>query len=56
MMKIVKRLDPNAPCNALPSKPKDMQGSTYDRLTERYEDYDALWALAIMRRTRFWRR
>ena len=56
MMKIVKRLDPEATCNVLPSKPKGMHWSTYDRLTERYEAYDAMWALAIMRRFRFWRR
>jgi hypothetical protein len=56
MMKIVKRLDPEATCNALPSKPKGMHWSTYDRFADRYEAYDATWALAIMRHFRLRRR
>jgi hypothetical protein len=50
MMKIVKRLDPKATCNALPSKPNGMHWSTYDRLAERYDTYDAMWSMAVMRR------
>jgi hypothetical protein len=50
MMKIVKRLDPEATCNELPSKPKGMHWSTYERLADRYEAYDAMWAMAVMRR------
>jgi hypothetical protein len=50
MMKIVKRLDPEATCNALPHKPKGMHRSTYDRLAERYDTYDTMWSMAVMRR------
>ena len=53
MMKIVKRLDPEASCNALPSKPERMHWSTYARLSERYDAYDTMWAMAVMRRLRF---
>jgi hypothetical protein len=53
MMKIVKRLDRKATCNALPSKPKGMHWRTYERLAERYEDYDTMWSLAVMRRFGF---
>jgi hypothetical protein len=49
MMKIVKRLDPDASCNELPSKPKGMHWSTYHRLADRYEAYDDMWAMAVMR-------
>jgi hypothetical protein len=50
MMKIVKRVDPEATCNALPPKPKGMHWSTYDRLSERYDTYDTMWSMAVMRR------
>jgi len=53
MMKIVKRLDPKAMCNALPPKPTGMHWSTYDRLAERYDAYDTMWSLAVMRRFGF---
>ena len=48
MMKIVKRLDPEATCNELPPKPRGMHWSTYDRLKERYDTYDAMWSMAVM--------
>jgi hypothetical protein len=50
MMKIVKRLDPEATCNELPPKPKGIHWSTYDRLTDRYDTYDTMWSMAVMRR------
>jgi hypothetical protein len=53
MMKIVKRLDPEATCNALPPKPKGMHWSTYDRLAERYDAYDAMWGMAVLCRFHF---
>ena len=53
MMKIVKRLDPKAMCNALPPKPTGMHWSTYDRLAERYDTYDTMWSVAVMRRFGF---
>ena len=49
MMKIVKRLEPDATCNELPPKPKGMHWSTYDRLAERYDIYDSMWSMAVMR-------
>jgi hypothetical protein len=54
--KVVKRLDPKATCNALPPKPTGMHWGTYERLSERYAAYDAMWALAIMRYLRIRRR
>jgi len=45
----VKRIDPKAACNALPPKPKGMHWSTYDRLAERYDIYDSMWSMAVMR-------
>ena len=48
MMKIVKRLDPEANCNALPAKPKSMHWSTYNRLAERYDTHDTMWSMAVM--------
>jgi hypothetical protein len=48
MMKIVKRLDPEAVYNELPPKPKGMHWSTYGCLSERYEAYDIMWAIAVM--------
>ena len=56
MMKIVKRLEPDATCNELPPKPKGMHWSTYERLSERYNAYDTMWAMAIMRFLRIRRR
>src|SRR5262245_40321657 len=53
MMKIVKRLDPEATCTALPPKPKGMHWSTYERLCERYDTYDMMWSMAVMRRFGF---
>ena len=50
MFKIVKRLDPKEQCNDLPWKPKGMHWRTYNRLAERYQHYDAQWALEAMRR------
>lgn len=50
MMKVVKRLHPEATCNMLPPKPKGMHWSTYDRLVERYDTYDTMWSMAVMRR------
>ena len=50
VFKIVKRLDPEEECNGLPFKPKGMHWSTYNRLADRYEYYDAQWALAAKRR------
>jgi hypothetical protein len=49
MLKIVKRLDPEATYNALPPKPKGMHWRTYDRLADRYDTYDAIWAMGVMR-------
>jgi hypothetical protein len=34
----------------LPPKPKGMHWSTYDRLVERYDTYDTMWSMAVMRR------
>ncbi len=48
MFKIVRRLDPTAQVNELPSKPKGMRWSTYDRLAERYAAYDAQWGIGVM--------
>jgi hypothetical protein len=48
MMKIVKHLDPEVTCNELPPKPI-MHWSTYDRLAERYDTYDTMWGMAVMR-------
>ena len=56
MMKVVKRLDPEATCNALPPKPKCMHWSTYDRLAERYDTYDAMWGMAVLCRFHIRRR
>jgi hypothetical protein len=50
MMKIVKRLNSEATCNSLPPKPKGMHWSTYERLAERYDTYDTMWSMAVMRR------
>ncbi len=50
MFKIVKRLDPKEHCNDLPGKPEGMHWRTYNRLVERYDRYDAQWALEAMRR------
>src|SRR6476620_2061526 len=50
MSKIAKRLDPEAASNDLPERPKGMHRSTYERLVERYEEYDNRWAIQIMRR------
>jgi hypothetical protein len=55
MMKIVKRLDPEATCNSLPPKPNGMHWSTYERLSERYDAYDTMWAMTIMRHFRIQR-
>jgi hypothetical protein len=30
-----------------------MHWSTYDRLAERYDTYDTMWGMAVMRRFRF---
>ena len=49
VMRIVERIDPKAACNALPPKPKGMHWSTYDRLAERYDIYDSMWSMAVMR-------
>ena len=58
MLKIVRRLNPDDPdpCNDLPEKPKGMHWSTYERLSERYNAYDTMWAMAIMRFLRIRRR
>lgn len=53
---LVKRLDLEATCNELRPKPKDMHWSTYERLAERYDTYDTMWAMAVMRRFRIRRR
>jgi hypothetical protein len=52
MTRIVKRLDPEATCNDLPSKPKGMHWKTYNRLADRYDEYDNRWAIGVMRRLR----
>jgi hypothetical protein len=49
MLKIVKRMDPEATYNALPPKPRGMHWSTYERLVDRYNAYDNIWALGVMR-------
>src|SRR5215468_4591630 len=56
MFKIVKRLDPDATFNELPPKPKGMHWCTYERLADRYDAYDTMWAMAIMRHFRIGRR
>jgi hypothetical protein len=50
MFKIVRRLNPDADINDLPPKPKGMHWRTYDRLVERYGDYERLWSREAMRR------
>jgi hypothetical protein len=50
--RIVNRLDPEATCNDLPPKPKGMHWNTYNRLADKYQDYDNRWAIGIMRRIR----
>jgi hypothetical protein len=49
MLKIAKRLDPEARGNALPFKPKGMHWSTYERLSERYDAYNTMWSMAALR-------
>jgi len=56
MFKIVKRLDPEATFNELPPKPKGMHWRTHERLADRYDAYDTIWATAIMRHFRIRRR
>src|SRR5262245_54808739 len=56
MFKIVKRLDPEATFNELPPKPKGLHWRTYERLSDRYDAYDTMWAMAIMRHFRIGRR
>lgn len=50
MTKIIKRLDPDAESNDLPDKPEGMQWATYERLTERYDRLDEVWAIEVMGR------
>ena len=47
MMKIVKRLDPEAKCNTVPAKPKSMHWTTYKRLVERYLRSEPLTVLNL---------
>jgi hypothetical protein len=47
----IKRLDPEATCNDLPPKPNGKHWSTYDRLADKYQEYDNRWAIDIMRRS-----
>jgi hypothetical protein len=56
MLKVAKRLDPEARGNALPFKPKGMHWSTYERLSERYDAYSTMWAMSVMRYFRIRRR
>lgn len=49
MFKIVRRLEPSAQVNELPSKPKGMHWRTYDRLAVRYAAYDRQWAMEAIR-------
>jgi hypothetical protein len=50
MFKIVRRLDPSAEFNDLPSKPKGMHWRTYERLADRYDEHDTRWTIEAMRR------
>jgi hypothetical protein len=49
MQKIARRLDPEADDIWLPPKPPHMHWSTYNRLVDKYNDYDAKWARALRR-------
>jgi hypothetical protein len=50
MQKIARRLDPAADDIGMPSKPPHMHWSTYNRLVDKYNDYDARWASVVLRR------
>ena len=52
MFKIIKRLDPTATVNDLPTKPKGMHWRTYEGLAERYDAYGNQWGIEAMRRFR----
>ena len=50
MQKIARRLDPAGDDIWLPEKPKHLHWATYERLVERYGDYDAKWTSIAFRR------
>ena len=49
MAKIARRLDPASTDNWLPPKPPHMHWSTYNRLVDKYNDYNARWARMALR-------
>jgi hypothetical protein len=49
MIKIAKKIDPEADDPNLPDKPPGMHWSTYDRLAERHHRLDKLWGMLALR-------
>ena len=50
MSRIARRLEPEGEGIDLPPRPPGMHQSRYDRLCERYDLQDNIWAIAAMRR------